>query len=165
MNWSSAIAPPAVGPSWPYPKTVGAIAAVALLLCASLLVALETPSKPFLDKNSFYLTSAGFRVQVANDAAGQKALHALPPHRFVMHKNGGDVRYLYAEPNHCVCIFIGTQGAYQSYRDMLAKPLDQPDYVAPDYKTQASALLNGDPYDWNNLNQPASIADYLRTYY
>src|SRR5258707_759053 len=139
--------------------------ALALLLGASVLVALEPPSKPFLDKNSFFLSSAGFRVQLANDAAGKKALHALPPHRFVMHRYGNDVRYLYAEPNHCVCIFIGTQGAYQSYRDMLAKPVDQPDNVSPDYKTQASALLYGDPYDWNSLNQPTSIADYLRTYY
>jgi len=146
-------------------RLFGVIPAVAVLLCASLLAALEAPSKPFLDKNSFYLSSAGFRVQVANDEAGRKALHALPPHRFVIHRTGNDVRYLYAEPNHCVCIFIGTQANYQDYRDILAKPVDQPDNVAPDYKTQASALLYGDPYDWNNLNQPDSIADYLRTYY
>jgi hypothetical protein len=146
-------------------KAFGLIPAIALLLCASLLMALEAPSKPFLDKNSFYLSSAGFRVQIANDEAGRKALHALPPHRFVVHRTGNDVRYLYAEPNHCVCIFIGTQANYQDYRDILAKPVDQPDNVAPDYKTQASALLYGDPYDWNNLNQPDSIADYLRTYY
>jgi len=146
-------------------KAFGAVPAIALLLCASLLAALEVPSKPFLDKNSFYLSSAGFRVQLANDAAGKQALHALPPHRFVVHRDGGNVRYLYAEPNHCVCIFIGTEAAYQTYRDILAKPMDQPDAVAPDYKTQASALLYGDPYDWNNLNQPDSIADYLRTYY
>jgi len=146
-------------------KAYRLIPAISLLLCASLLTALEAPSKPFLDKNSFYLSSAGFRVQVANDEAGKKALHALPPHRFVVHRTGNDVRYLYAEPNHCVCIFIGTQANYQDYRDILAKPLDQPDNVAPDYKTQASALLYGDPYDWNNLNQPDSIADYLRTYY
>ena len=55
------------------------------------LLALEPPSKPFLDKNSFYLSSAGFRVQVANDAAGKKAMHALPPHRFVVHRDGGTV--------------------------------------------------------------------------
>jgi hypothetical protein len=146
-------------------KAYRLIPAISLLLCASLLTALEAPSKPFLDKNSFYLSSAGFRVQVANDEAGRKAMHALPPHRFVVHRTGNDVRYLYAEPNHCVCIFIGTQANYQDYRDILAKPVDQPDSVAPDYKTQASALLYGDPYDWNNLNQPDSIADYLRTYY
>jgi hypothetical protein len=146
-------------------KAYRLIPAIALLLCGSLLMALEAPSKPFLDKNSFYLSSTGFRVQVANDEAGKKALHALPPHRFVIHRTGNDVRYLYAEPNHCVCIFIGTQVNYQDYRDILAKPVDQPDNVAPDYRTQASALLYGDPYDWNNLNQPDSIADYLRTYY
>jgi len=163
---SSAIRPQLSWPALPA-RAFGTIQAIALFLCASLLVALEMPSKPFLDKNSFYLSSAGFRVQLANDAAGKKALHALPPHRFVMHRygNGNEVRYLYAEPNHCVCIFIGTQGAYQSYRDMLANPVDQPDNVSADYKTQASALLYGDPYDWNSLNQPASIADYLRTYY
>jgi hypothetical protein len=138
---------------------------IVLLLCASLLVALETPSKPFLEKNSFYLSSAGFRVQLANDPAGQKAMRALPAHRFVMHNVGGVVHYLYAEPNHCACIFVGTQANYQNYRDILARPLEQADNVAPDYKTQASALLYGDPYDFYSLNPPDSLADYLQTYY
>lgn len=147
-------------------RAVGAVPAIALLLCASLLAALETPSKPFLDKNSFYLSSAGFRVQVANDAAGQKALRALPPHRFVIHRYGNnEVRYLYAEPNHCVCIFIGTEDAYKNYRDILAKPIQQPDDVAPDYKTQADALLYGDPYDFNSIDEPNSLAGYMRDYY
>src|SRR6267378_4084912 len=146
-------------------KAFGAVPAIALLLCASLLTALEVPSKPFLDKNSFYLSSAGFRVQVANDAAGKKAMHALPPHRFVVHRDGGTVRYLYAEPNHCVCIFIGTEANYRDYRDILGRGLPQADDVSPDYKTQASALLYGDLYDWDNLNQPDSIAEYLRDYY
>jgi hypothetical protein len=151
--------------AWSRKTWFGAVPVIALLFGATLLAALEVPSKPFLDKNSFYLTSAGFKVQIANDAAGKEALHALPPHRFVIHRYGNDVRYLYAEPVHCVCIFIGTQENYQDYRDILAKPIQQPDDVAPDYETQASALLYGDPYDWSTLNQPTSIADYLRTYY
>src|SRR5882757_1081897 len=167
MSFASTIWLAAFTASQPFrkAKAFGMIPAVALLLCASLLAALEPPSKPFLDKNSFLLSSAGFRVQVANDEAGKKAMHALPPHRFVIHKNGGDIRYLYAEPVHCVCIFIGTETNYQDYRDILGRSLPQPDDVSPDYKTQASALLYGDPYDWDNLNQPDSIADYLRTYY
>jgi hypothetical protein len=147
-------------------RVIGALPALALFLCTSLLIALEVPSKPFLDKNSFYLSSAGFRVQVANDAAGKKALSALPPHRFVVHRYGNNqVRYLYAEPNHCVCIFIGTQEAYQNYRDILAKPIQQPDDVAPDYKTQANALLYGDPYDLNSIDEPNTLAQYLQDYY
>jgi len=146
-------------------RAIGAMPAIGLSLCASLLVALETPSKPFLDKNSFYLASAGFRVQVANDAAGQKALRALPPHRFVMHPDGGDVRYLYADPQHCVCIFMGTQAAYEAYRGMLSRGADQPDVVSADYKTQASALLDETPAQLDSLAEPDTLADYFRAFY
>src|SRR5579859_4268252 len=76
--------------------------AVVLLLSAAVSAAVEEPSKPFLEKNSFYLSSAGFRIQFANDPAGQKALRALPAHRFVTNGAGDAVRYLYAEPQHCV---------------------------------------------------------------
>lgn len=150
---------------WQKKTLFGIVPAIALLLGATLLAALEAPSKPFLDKNSFYLSSSGFKVIAENTQAGKQALNALPPHRFVVHHTGNGDRYLYAEPVHCVCIFIGTQAAYENYRDILAKPVDQPDNVAPDYRTQASALLYGDPYDWTSLNQPTSIADYLQTYY
>jgi len=135
----------------------------ALMQCESLF-AVEPPSKPFLDKNSFYLSSAGFKVHFANDAAGKKAMHALPPHRFVVHElGGGDVRYLYAEPEHCMCIFIGTKDAYQSYRSILSQPLPQADDVAADYKTQAGALLAVDPDDISV--HPPYAAEYFRNYY
>lgn len=146
-------------------RVIGVAPAIALLLCASLLFALETPSKPFLDKNSFYLASAGFRVQVANDAAGERALRTLPPHRFVMHRNGGDVRYLYAEPLHCVCIFMGTQAAYDAYRGMLSRGADEPDVVSANYKTQASALLDDTPAQLEDQVEPESLADYFRAFY
>jgi hypothetical protein len=143
---------------------VGVFPAIVLLLSASLLAALEAPSKPFLDKNSFYLSSAGFRVQLANDADGKKAMRALPPHRFVVHNLGnGDARYLYAEPLHCVCVFIGTKGAYLNYRAILSQPLPQADDIAPDYKTQTNALLVGDPVDI--VGQPPYAAEYFRNYY
>ena len=143
-----------------------AVAIVLVLLAGgSLLAALEPPSKPFLDKNSFYLTSAGFKTQFANDAAGKKALHALPPHRFVVHDNAGNPRYLYAEPQHCVCVFIGTKDAYENYRAILAQPLPQPDDVAPDYKTQASALLTGnDPIGIDTIGDE-TVMPYYSAYY
>jgi hypothetical protein len=140
---------------------------VALLLGALMqrgsLLAMDPPSKPFLDKNSFYLSSAGFKVH-ANDGTSKKAMHALPPHRFVIHNlGGGEARYLYVEPHHCVCIFIGTKHAYQSYRSILSQPLSQVDDVSADYKTQAGALLAGDPVDISG--QSAYAAEYFRNYY
>jgi len=146
-------------------KTIAALTALAVLLSASLVGALEMLSKPFLDKNSFFLSSAGFRIQVANDPATKKAMLALPPHRFVLHRIGNDVRYLYAEPQHCVCIFIGNQGAYQSYRDMLSQPAGAGDTVDADYRRQASDLLGVNPQDFNELPDSTGLADIMRLHY
>lgn len=137
--------------------------AMALLMDATPLFAIEPPGKPFLDKTSFYLSSAGFRVNVANDPAMKKVMNALPPHRFVIHKTGSDVRYLYAEPKHCVCIFIGNQSAYQSYQDMI-KPSGSLDLVEADYRSQARSLSTN-PVDFNNLPDTTGMVDVLRLHY
>ena len=137
--------------------------AIVLLLYASVLAAVEAPSKPFLEKNSFYLSSAGFRIQVANDPAGQKALRALPANRFVINGVGDAVRYFYAEPQHCVCIFVGTQQAYDRYRKILTEPLRPTDHVPPDYKTQAGVLLSGQPLRQSTRGDPTTLSDYLST--
>ena len=137
--------------------------AVALLLSAAVSAAVEEPSKPFLEKNSFYLKSAGFRIQIANDPAGQKALRALPAHRFVTNGAGEALRYFYAEPQHCVCIFVGTQQAHDRYLEILSQPLNPTDDVAPDYKTQAGVLLSGQPLRQSTLGDPTTLSDYLST--
>jgi hypothetical protein len=91
--------------------------------------------------------------------------HALPPHRFVVHDNGGNPRSLYADPQHCVCVFIGTSDAWQNYRAILAQPLPQADDVAPDYKTQASALLTGnDPIGIDTIGDN-TVMPYYSAYY
>ncbi|MGY8709762.1 hypothetical protein RAD16_28840 [Bradyrhizobium sp. 18BD] len=83
----------------------------------------------------------------------------------MMHGNGGNVRYLYAELLHCACIFIGTQAAYEAYRGMLSRGNDQPDVVSADYKTQASALLDETPAQLEDQVEPESLADHFRAFY
>jgi hypothetical protein len=146
-------------------RMLAALAALAVALLAWPLAAEHvTPSKPFLEKNAFYLRSAGFRIQLANDAAGQRALKALPPHRFVIHKAGGTPRYVYADPGMCNCIFSGTSDNYKSYLDILRQPLPGVDDVSPDYKTQASALLLAQPVDFGMTDGDDSMSDYFRDY-
>ena len=137
--------------------------AVVLLVSAAVAAAVEEPSKPFLEKNSFYLSSAGFRIQVANDPAGLKALRALPPHRFVINGSGDTMRYLYAEPERCVCIFVGTQQAYDRYRSLLSQPLKPTDNVPADYKSQAAILLSNQPLRQSTRGDPTNLSDYLST--
>jgi hypothetical protein len=139
--------------------------AIVLSLCAFGVTAAEAPSPLSLEKNSFYLSSAGFRIQVANDPAGQKALRALPAHRFVANGVGEALRYFYAEPQHCVCIFVGTQQAYDNYLKFVGQPLKPTDDVAPDYKTQAGVLLSGQPPRQSTRGDPTTLSDYLSTLY
>jgi hypothetical protein len=138
--------------------------AVVLSLCAFGVAAAEAPSQLSLEKNSFFLSSAGFHIQVANDPAGQKALRALPAHRFVTNGAGEALRYFYAEPQRCVCIFVGTQQAYDNYLK-LSQPLKPTDDVAPDYKTQAGVLLSGQPLRQSTRGDPTTLSDYLSTLY
>lgn len=122
-------------------------------------------SEAFLQKTGFYLSSAGFRPKFANDAAGQKALRALPPHRFVIHTVGGVDHYLFADPKACVCIFVGNKDNYLSYRAIRAQPLGPaPDKVAPDYKTNPEVMLD-EPLGTDSIYEPDTIADYLQDYY
>lgn len=139
------------------------IPAVALLSCNVALAAEETPGQPALEKDSFYLKSAGFTVQFANDPPGQKALHALPAHRFVTKGAGVELRYFYAEPQHCVCIFVGTQQAYDNYRTISSQPLRSSHAVSPDYKTQSGMLLSNQPAKQSTRADPTTLTDYLKT--
>jgi hypothetical protein len=134
-----------------------------LLFCAAVPAAAQTPSQPTLEKNSFYLTSAGFHIQFANDPAAQKALRALPAHRFVTSGVGDALRYSYAEPERCVCIFVGTQQAYDNYREILRQPLRPADNMAPDYKSQADMMLNNQPLRQSTRGDPTTLSDYLST--
>jgi hypothetical protein len=145
-------------------KAFGTIPAIALLLCASLLVAMEAPSKPFLEKNAFYLRSAGFRAQFATDAAAKKAMNALPPHHFVVHRLAGGDRYLYAEPIYCVCVFIGTQDNYNDYRSIISQPIAQPLDVAPDYNSQMTSLLQDGPTGLDTVGDD-TVANFYAQYY
>jgi hypothetical protein len=138
-------------------------AAVFLLYCASGPAAAQTPAPPSLEKNSFYLSSAGFHAQFANDPAGQKALRALPAHQFVAKGVGQDLRYFYAEPQRCACIFVGTQQAYDNYREILRQPLKPADNMAPDYKSQAGMMLNNQPLRQSTRGDPTTLSDYLST--
>ncbi len=137
---------------------------VAVLLAWPLAAQHAAPSKPFLEKTGFYLRSAGFRIQLANDAAAQRALKALPPHRFVIHKAGGSPRYVYADPGMCNCIFSGTRDNYESYLSILRQPIPGVADVSPDYKTEASALLMEQPIDYDMTGTDDTLADYFRDY-
>lgn len=137
-----------------------ALVGLSLLLVPPLAAQKAVPSRPVLDKNAFTLTSAGFRVHLANDASTKKLMTSLPSHQFVMHDFGGAPRYLYADPNVCVCVYVGDATAYQSYRNLMTTHL-KADNVSPDYSSEVNMLLR-EPMNSNTLETPVSLGDFFR---
>jgi hypothetical protein len=153
------------------PLTIADRGRVATILVVGALLLLGSPrpaaaadqARPALDQNSLYLRSAGFGVKIANDPAGKKALHALPAHRFVLNGTGEAARYFYAEPDHCSCIFVGTQQAYDRYLKFVSSPQKATDNPSPDYKTEAGVLLSNQPLRQSTFADPTNLSDYLST--
>jgi hypothetical protein len=61
------------------------------------------------------LAAAGFIIRPANTPERQAMLVKLPSNRFVQRVKGDNVRYVYADPLVCVCLYVGSQRAYSRY--------------------------------------------------
>src|SRR5262245_20840372 len=72
------------------------------------------------------LIAAGFVMRPADTPQKMERLKTLPPHKFVARNNEGWRYYIYADPIDCKCAFVGQQGAYDTYRDMIAPPAPPP---------------------------------------
>jgi hypothetical protein len=86
------------------------------------------------------LTAAGFGVRIANTAQRQDMMNRLPPNRFVQRQSGNNVQYVYADPEVCGCIYVGTQQNFDQYVSN-----QQLDYE----QAQRIAFLNFYDAEWN----------------
>ena len=85
-------------------------AGVAALVLSQSLAAAETPP-------SNMLTISGFVPQFANTPAKLAHLRAMPAERLVTRTRNGRMVYLYADPNNCVCVYVGSPEAWRTYQN------------------------------------------------
>ena len=69
------------------------------------------------------LEQAGFVRRNADTPDRVAALKALPPHQFVTRNSNGSIKFMYADPIACDCIYVGGQRAYDQYRQLMAGKL------------------------------------------
>lgn len=62
------------------------------------------------------LAAAGFTVKPANTPGRIASLRGLPANKVVQRMRGNTVRYVYADPLVCACLYVGDQAAYGRYR-------------------------------------------------
>jgi hypothetical protein len=62
------------------------------------------------------LSAAGFEMKPADSPERQAALATLPPRKLVVEQRDGRPYFVYADPKHCHCLFVGDERAYQAYQ-------------------------------------------------
>lgn len=61
------------------------------------------------------LAAAGFQMRPADTAELQEDLRSIPAHRLVSRTKDGNVVYMYADPDHCRCVYVGGSKEYSEY--------------------------------------------------
>jgi hypothetical protein len=75
------------------------------------------------------LEDAGFVMRRADTPEKMAQLRKLPPRKFATRVGQSGRYYLWADPESCQCVFVGTERALQAFRDMRRAALPQPDNV------------------------------------
>lgn len=91
---------------------MGAMAAAAVLLagCAT--------EQEIVQGRENMLSAAGFVARPADTPTRHQELAALPPHKFAFQQRDNKVVYVYPDPTVCNCLYIGSEQAYQKYRQL-----------------------------------------------
>jgi hypothetical protein len=95
-----------------FPRAASALPALAACL---FVAACATPQQRAGDRENL-LTAAGFTARPANTPERVTSLRTLPANKVVQRVRSGTVRYVYADPLVCGCLYVGDQAAYGRYQ-------------------------------------------------
>jgi hypothetical protein len=79
-----------------------------------VLLVCEMPQRVVIQREDS-LTISGFIVHPANTP---EMLNLLPAYHVVQRPLGGRIRYVYADPNVCDCLYVGSPQAYEAYKQI-----------------------------------------------
>jgi hypothetical protein len=97
------------------------------------------------------LSAAGFQMKLPDTPETLATLHGLPPRTLVPAPRDGQMRYVYADPRGCGCLYEGTEAQYQEYQRLeLEKQLaDERLSAAQEYRNAATMWGDGwGPWPW-----------------
>ena|ERR1039457_6446759 len=86
------------------------------VLCIVVLAACQIQQNKIIVQHEEDLSVAGFIVRPAITPELQTMLNLLPAYRVVPRIHGGKVRFVYADPNVCDCLYVGSPQAYDLYQ-------------------------------------------------
>jgi hypothetical protein len=94
------------------------------------------------------LVEAGFRMIPADTPDKVAQLQVLPPYKLVKRVKSGTVRYLYADPANCQCVYIGTAEQYATFKRYISQmSIAEADALEERMETQEQAEAVEDAWD------------------
>ena len=88
---------------------------VGFLLGIGALVACQMQQQVIIQHED-NLAAAGFTMRPPNTPELQTLLNQLPAHHVVQRVRPDKIRYVYADPDVCDCLYVGSQHAYELYK-------------------------------------------------
>jgi hypothetical protein len=88
-----------------------------LLFGLGALVANQMQQRVIMQREST-LSVAGFVAHHADTPDLQTKLDLLPAHQVLRRVYGETIHYVYADPDVCECLYVGSQGAYDLYQKL-----------------------------------------------
>jgi hypothetical protein len=110
-------------------------------ILAVLVFALCGPAKAGQEGIDMKLSDFGFIMRPAMTPAQMQRLKLLPARTFVANRKNGHRYYLYADPDHCQCVFVGDEAAMQNYRAYVSPGPQAPMPLGPDGGPVAGSLI------------------------
>ena len=91
------------------------------------------------------LAAAGFQMRAADNPERVHDLTAMPPLKLVARSQDNNVRYTFADPYKCRCLYVGGAKEYSAYRRL-----------AREKQIEEERLQDGEPNDglWGPLDAP-----------
>jgi hypothetical protein len=90
---------------------------VGFLLGIGALVACQMQQQVIIQHEE-NLAAAGFTMRPPNTPELQTMLNQLPAHHVVQRIRADKIRYVYADPDVCDCLYVGSQQAYDLYKQI-----------------------------------------------
>ncbi|WFU91362.1 hypothetical protein QA644_24655 (plasmid) [Rhizobium sp. CC1099] len=112
-------------------------------VAASIMLASCSTTTSNVETKEDKLAAAGFVQRPANTPQRRVMLKRLPPNKFLERTRGNTVNYVYADPVNCNCLYVGTQKAYDTYRQTQLQ-----EKIANRQLLAAQTYADAD-WDWN----------------
>jgi hypothetical protein len=73
-----------------------------------------------VSNTEYLLSQAGFRKVPADTPQRAEHLQTVAAHKLIRRQSGDGKRYyVYADPNYCQCMYVGSESAYATYKTLV----------------------------------------------